>query len=56
MLPLVLVALGLSLCTGCSLGVWTNSPATTQATASTVTVIATSGSLQPTTSFTLTVQ
>ena len=56
MMLLVLVALGLSLCTGCSLGVWSNPQATTQATASTVTVIATSGSQQPTTSFTLTVQ
>jgi hypothetical protein len=55
-LLLVLVAFGLSLCTGCSLGVWSNPQASTQATASTVTVIATSGSLQPTTSFTLTVQ
>jgi hypothetical protein len=48
--PLVLVALGLSLCTSCSVGVWSTSPP------STVTVIATGGSLQPTTSFTLTVQ
>jgi hypothetical protein len=57
MMALVLVALGLSLCAGCSLGVWSNSSATTTAaTASTVTVIATSGPLQPTTSFTLTVQ
>ena len=56
MMLFVLVALGLSLCTGCSLGVWFNPQATTEATASTVTVIATSGSLQPTASFTLTMQ
>jgi len=56
MLMLAIVFLGLSLCTGCSLGVWSNPQATGQATASTVTVIATSGSLQPTASFTLTVQ
>jgi hypothetical protein len=56
MVLLMLVALGLSLCTGCSLGVWSNSQATGQATATTVTVIATSGSLQPTTNFTLMVQ
>ena len=56
MLPLALVAIGLSLCTGCSLGVWSPSQANTQATATTVTVIATAGSLQPATSFTLTVQ
>jgi hypothetical protein len=56
MMLLVLVALGLSLCTGCSLGVWSNSQAAAQAKQSMVTVIATSGSLQPTTSFTLTVQ
>jgi flagellar basal body-associated protein FliL len=53
---LVLIALGLSLCTGCSLGVWYTPQAATQDSASTVTVIATSGSLQPTTTFTLTVQ
>jgi hypothetical protein len=58
LLPLVLIALGLSLCIGCGaiVGVRSTSQATTQATSSTVTVIATGGSLQPTASFTLTVQ
>jgi hypothetical protein len=59
-LPIVmvaLVALGLSLCTGCATGVFPNSQ-TTQKTplSSTVTVVATSGSLQPTANLTLTVQ
>jgi hypothetical protein len=51
-----LVALGMSLCTGCSLGVWSNTQPTPQAQSSTVTVVATSGALQPSTTFTLTVQ
>jgi hypothetical protein len=52
---LALVTLGLSICTGCGVGLTPTSQAA-KATVSTVTVIATSGSIQPTASFTLTVQ
>ncbi len=52
----VLIALGMSLCTGCSLGVWSGSQPLPQPQSSTVTVVATSGTLQPSTTFTLTVQ
>ncbi len=51
-----LLAQGMSLCTGCSLGVWSGSQPLPQPQSSTVTVVATSGTLQPSTTFTLTVQ
>jgi hypothetical protein len=53
---LALVALGLSLFTGCGGVIRLDSQAATHTTTSTVTVIATGGSLQQTASFTLTVQ
>ena len=55
-LLLVLGLFAASLCTGCGAIVLTSSQQVTQATTSTVTLIATSGSLQRSTSLTLTVQ